>query len=103
MSSSAVIPTLLMVPNYLAASATFDANSLLTLTGQTTTISVPGAVMGDFVRASHSVNLAGVTVTAWVSADGTVSVRFQNDTAGTVDLASGTLRVIVTPKSAYGL
>jgi hypothetical protein len=36
-----------------------------------------------------------VTLAAWVSAADTISVRFQNETAGTVDLGSGTLRARV--------
>jgi hypothetical protein len=36
-----------------------------------------------------------MTLTAWVSAANTVSVRFQNESGGALDLASGTLRVRV--------
>lgn len=58
-------------------------------------MAVTGAALGDFARASFSVDLQGVTLTAWVSAADTVSVRFQNGTAGAIDLASATLRVRV--------
>ena len=56
-------------------------------------MTVTGAALGDFARASVSGDLQGVTLTAWVSAADTVSVRFQNGAAGAIDLASGTLRV----------
>lgn len=84
-----------LVSNVLNGSATYDPPSLLTLTGATTTVTATGAVVGDFALASFSLTLQGITVTAYVSAADTVSVRFQNDTTGTLDLASGTLRVRV--------
>jgi hypothetical protein len=59
------------------------------------TASVPGAVLGDFARASFSLDLQGVRLNAWVSAADTVTYQFHNPTAGTVDLASGTVRVRV--------
>ncbi|WP_347270347.1 glycosyl hydrolase family 28-related protein [Rhizorhabdus histidinilytica] len=79
----------------LVGSATYDPPSLNDGDGATTTVTVTGAALGDYANASFSVALAGVTVTAWVSTPNTVSVRFQNETGGTVDLASGTLRARV--------
>lgn len=80
----------------LRAQATYDAASLVDGAGATTTVSVKGAAVGQFVAVAHGVDLAGITVTAWVSAADTVSVRFQNESGGTLDLASGTLEVRVT-------
>jgi hypothetical protein len=85
----------LLAPRLLEASTTYDPPSLAAGEGVTTTVTVPGAAIGDFARASFSTDLQGVILTAWVSAVDTVSVRFQNGTAGTVDLGSGTLRVRV--------
>ena len=76
-------------------SAVYDPPSLADGTGVTTTVSVIGAALGDFAQASFSLDLQGITVTAYVSALDTVSVRFQNETGGVIDLASGTLRVKV--------
>lgn len=73
-------------------SATYDPASLVDGAGATTTVTVPGAALGDFAQASFSLDLQGITLTAWVSAANTVSVRFQNETTGTLDLGSGTLR-----------
>src|SRR5437868_15254695 len=83
----------------LTGSATYDAASLADGVGATTTVTVTGAVLGDFVIVSHGVDLAGITVTGYVSAADTVSVRFQNESGGTLDLASGTLRALVFPRA----
>lgn len=79
----------------LFGSKSYNPGSLADGAGETTTVDVPGAVMGDFVVASFSVSLAGVMLHAWVSAADVVSCRFQNETGGTVDLATGTLRAWV--------
>lgn len=79
----------------LTASATYDPPSLAAGTGVTTTVGVPGAVMGNYVTVSFSNDLQGITLTAYISVANTAAVRFQNGTAGTLDLASGTLNVRV--------
>jgi len=83
----------------LTNSATYNLASLSDGVGATTTVAVNGAKLGDFAFASHGVDLQGITMTAWVSAVDVVSVRFQNETAGTLDLASTTLRVFVIPQA----
>lgn len=79
----------------LTGSATYDPPSLVDGAGTTATVTVTGAALGDFAQASFSLDLQGITVTAWVSAANTVSVRLQNESGGTLDLASGTLRARV--------
>ena len=80
----------------LLGSATYDPGSLTTNTGATTTVTVTGAALGDYVEGiSFSLDLQGISLTGYVSAADTVSARFQNGTAGTLDLASGTLRAKV--------
>ncbi len=78
---------------YRYGSATYDPASLADGAGATTTVSVTGAALGDLATASFSLDLQGITLTAWVSAANTVSVRFQNESGGVLDLGSGTLRV----------
>lgn len=81
-------------------SATYDPASLVDGAGATTTVTVTGAALGDFVTGvSFSNDLQGITLTAYVSAADTVSVRFQNESGGTLDLASGTIRVMVASHS----
>jgi hypothetical protein len=76
-------------------SATYNPPNLIDGDGATTTVTVTGAALGDYAEASFSLDLQGIAITAWVSAADTVSVRFQNETGGTIDLGSGTLRARV--------
>lgn len=76
--------------------ATYDPANLADGAGVTTTVTAVGAALGDYVTATFSLDLQGITLTAWVSAVNTVSVRFQNESGGALDLGSGTLRVKVT-------
>jgi len=86
----------------LTGSATYDAASLVDAAGATTTVTVTGAALGDLVvGVSFGVDLQGITVTAYVSAANTVSVRLQNETGGTLDLASTTIRVVVAPYGSF--
>lgn len=82
--------------NTFLVRATLDADSLDDGAGDTDTVAVPGVALGDMVlSASLAVDVAGLIVTAYVSAANTVSIRFQNETGGTVNLAAATLRLVV--------
>jgi hypothetical protein len=95
-TEQAVIPPQRPLRIHRYASATVNPASLIDGEGSTiATITVTGASLGDFVKASHGADLGGVLLQAWVSATNTVSYRFQNETGITVDIASGTLRVEV--------
>lgn len=77
-------------------SATYDPPSLALAASSTIqTLTVTGALLGDFVRASFSLDLAGAEIKAWVSAADTVHYYFTN-TNGTnpLNLASGTVRIV---------
>ena len=80
----------------LVGSAVYDPANLADGDGATTTVTVTGATLGDHAVASFSLDLQGITLTAWVSAADTVSVRFQNESGGAIDLASGVLRARVS-------
>lgn len=85
----------------LSGSATYDTASLADGAGATTTVTVTGAALGDFVLVSLGVDLQGITVTGYVSAADTVSVRIQNESGGTIDLASTTIRARVIPQASF--
>lgn len=77
-------------------SATLDLASEADGVGISTSITIPGVALGDMVLGiSMGVSTAGITVTGNVTATDTVIIRFQNESAGTLDLASTTLRVLV--------
>jgi hypothetical protein len=79
-----------------SVSATLDASSLIDAAGETNTIAVPGVALGDVVIGlSMGVDLTGLTVTPYVSAANVVSIRFQNESGATVNLASTTVRCVV--------
>ncbi len=78
-----------------SGSTTYDPPSLADGAGVTTTLTVNGAALGDIVTVSFGRDLQGVLLTGWVSAADTVSVRFQNESGGVIDLVSGTLRAQV--------
>lgn len=75
---------------------TIDADNLIDAAGDSDAIDVPGVALGDMVLGvSFGVDLAGITATAYVSAANVVTVRFQNESAGTLNLASTTVKVLV--------
>jgi len=100
LAAGAFTPAYADTPRPLVGAATYDAASLVDAAGASTTVTVVGAALGDFCIASLGVSTAGITVTCNVTAANTATVRFQNETAGTLDLASATLRVMVFPKPA---
>ena len=76
--------------------ATLNASSLADGVGETNTIAVPGVKLGDIVlNVSMGVDVSGISITPYVSAADVVSIRFQNESGGTLDLASTTVRCVV--------
>lgn len=80
---------------FLVSTVAYDPPSLADGVGTTTTITVTGAALGDFALASFSLTTSGLTITAWVSATDTVSVRLQNESGGLLDIATGTIAALV--------
>jgi hypothetical protein len=81
---------------------TIDTSSLIDAAGETNTVTMTVATggqdiaLGDTILAwSCSVSLNGLTVTPYVSAAGVISLRVQNESAGTVDLASAVFKFVV--------
>jgi hypothetical protein len=79
-----------------SVTATLDASSLVDGAGETNTIAVPGVVLGDIVLGvSMGVDVSGISITSYVSAANTVSIRFQNESGGTLNLASTIIDCVV--------
>ncbi len=80
----------------LRASVAYDPGSILDGNFDKKAISVPGAVLGDIVQASFSLDLVDLQLTASVVDADDVEAIISNSTNGTVDLGAGTLNVVVT-------
>ena len=79
-----------------SVTATLNASSLADTVGETNTIAVPGVKLGDIVmNISMGVDVSGISITPYVSAADVVSIRFQNESGGTLDLASTTVKAVV--------
>jgi hypothetical protein len=76
---------------YLTGRKTFDWPNLVTAAASQTTVSVPGAKLGDKAVASMSIPIGNLAMTAVVSAADTVTVTLINLSGVAVDLGSGTL------------
>jgi hypothetical protein len=79
------------------ASATYDPPLIAAGGTASTTVTVTGAALATDVvsRVQFSRALTGLIMNAWVSAADTVTVQFYNPTVGAIDLASGTVQVLV--------
>ena len=81
------------------ASETHNFGSLVDGAGETGSIVVNGAALGDFVLVSAAVDLVDMTLTGYVQAANTVEYRLQNESGSTADLASTTVTVLVIHKA----
>tara|TARA_R100000808_G_scaffold24832_1_gene58640 strand:- start:246 stop:953 length:708 start_codon:yes stop_codon:yes gene_type:complete len=82
----------------LRGSATVNVSSLGDGAGESFDITVTGATTGDACLAAPVVDTQELTITAHVRATNTVEVRVQNESGGTVDLASTTWYAYVWDK-----
>jgi len=84
------------VGTVLTGAKTHDFANTVDGARATTTVTVTGAVLGDFVTSvSLSIDAAGGELFGYVSAADTVTVVLMNETGADMNLASGTLRVLV--------
>ena len=89
------------VTGTIFAKETHDFGSLVDGAGETGSLAVVGASLGDFVEISFSLDLQDMILTAYVQAADVVEYRLQNESTGTVDLASGTIRVLVKKVDSF--
>ncbi|QDP56912.1 MAG: hypothetical protein Unbinned3849contig1000_44 [Prokaryotic dsDNA virus sp.] len=83
----------------LAGSATVDFAEVTDGNEVASDITVAGAALGDIVMVSHSLDVQDLQLTADVTAANTVSV-VASSSGDTVDMASGTVRVLVIPSAS---
>jgi|LakMenEpi03Aug12_release.lakeMendotaPanAssembly.Ray.scaffolds.fasta_scaffold93873_6 parallel beta-helix repeat protein len=77
-----------------SGSTTNDFGSISNGASATVVVTVPGALLGDYVQASCSLSLAGMSLTGYVSATNAVTLVLTNNTGSPVDLASATFRAM---------
>lgn len=75
--------------------ATLDFPLIAAQSETSLTVTVTGAAIGDAASVTSSAHTAGINYSAMVTAANTVTVYAQNFTAGGINPASGTFRVIV--------
>ena len=80
-----------------AGTVTWDPGSIADGDSATTTVTVPGTILGALasVRVFASISLAGLQASGYVSADDTVTIVLNNNTGGAVNLDSSTFGVVV--------
>lgn len=83
-------------PPPLSSSVVWNPPNLASGASETTTITVTGAALGNYVQVSFSLDLQGLSLIGYVSAANTVTAVLSNLTVGAIDLASGTLKARVT-------
>lgn len=83
--------------NVIVYTGTLDLGNAATGSGTftSTDITITGAALGDLVLVSLGLDTVDTAVVAAVTAANTVTVTLLNNTAGAVNLASTTVRIVV--------
>jgi hypothetical protein len=84
--------------DYLVGSASWDPVNVAAGSSTTTTVTVTDAALGDGAEASFSLDLAGLTLSAYVNVANTVTCVLSNNTAGPINLGNGTVKAWVTKR-----
>lgn len=88
------------ITRVLVATTTWDPSSIASGASTATLIGVTGAAVGDLVQVSHtSVTGGNILLYGTVNTADQVTVSLFNGTGSTLDVASGTLKVLVTKAS----
>ena len=74
----------------LEGSASWNPGTITNAGNATATMTVAGAVVGDPVTVGFSQDIQGVKFFGYVSSANTVSMRFENNTGGSITISSGT-------------
>lgn len=85
----------------LTGSVTWDAGSIADGDEEVKEVTVTGAALGDFVLASHGVDVADLAIVGAVTAADTVTLQLLNNTGGAIDLASTTAYCVVLPRASF--
>ena len=80
------------IAQYFEGTATYDAPAIASMGSTTTTITVTGAVLGNYAHVAFGISLQGIVATAYVSAANVVTIVLFNPTGAAIDLASTTVK-----------
>ena len=97
-TASSVKPKQIRFPSGISviqATTTWDPPSVAAGSSTILDATVTGAALNDYAVASFSVNVGGLSISAAIIGSNAVRVRLSNNTASAVDLASGTLSILV--------
>ena len=86
------------VTKYAVGSTAVDLASIADGNEEAVEVTVTGAQLGDFVLASHSLDVTDLMITGSVTAANTVTVIVANNTGGALDIGSGTVYAMVIPR-----
>jgi hypothetical protein len=95
----------LLLPSYpmkdIYTTATWDPVSIAAGASTTTSVTVTGATVGDFVEVSANTgsNLGTMLLKGWVTAADTVQLYLYNTTGGAIDVASVTFNIRVRQRA----
>lgn len=79
----------------LSGSVAWDPGSIGDGNEEAKEVTVAGAVLGDFVLCSFSLDVTDLVLRGAVTAANTVTAILANNTGGAIDLGAGTLRALV--------
>ncbi len=83
----------------LQGSVAWNTGSITDNEEAATDVTVTGAVLGDFVQVSSSLDVEDLILTGQVTAANVVTVTLSNFTGGGVDILTPTIYVLVTSAS----
>lgn len=76
-------------------SVTWDPGNLADGAGETKSVTVTGAALGDIVLVGPPYDMQDMLYCGYVQAADTVEIRIQNESGGAINLASGSWKVVV--------
>jgi hypothetical protein len=88
----------LSVTKYAVGSTAVDLANLADGALEAVEVTVTGAQLGDFVLASHSLDVTDLIVTGSVTAANTVTVLVTNSSGGALNIVAGTVYAMVIPR-----
>lgn len=78
----------------LNATFEWDPGNLIDAAGETASVALTGAILGDYVMVNNPVDILDTILTAWAQSAAKVDVRIQNESAGTKNVATSAAWIV---------